>query len=237
MKHTPYTYHLYWKTANLHYYGCEFKKNAHPNNLWKTYFTSSKLIPYVRAFWGEPDVVEVRKIFNSIEKCRNWEHKVLKRLKVTKKKEWLNQTDSKSFVCIDFSFRETKKYKDKKERLRKLQLGISRKESSIIKQKITIKEYVWWNNSLTELKAKDCPGEEYVRGRLYRPSPELCLILKERMMGNKFNKNKHISDEHKLKISLSQKGKKVSIKTRLKQSISIKNALKNKKLNLLSHIQ
>ena len=93
----PYSYYLCWTPLNLHYYGIEFKKTAHPSNLWVSYFSSSKLVKYTRAYHGEPDIIEVRKIFDSADKARNWEHKVLKRLKVTQRKDWLNPTDHISF--------------------------------------------------------------------------------------------------------------------------------------------
>jgi len=93
----PYTYLIGWSKIDRWYYGSEYKKSAHPSNLWTKYFTSSKWVKYARAFHGEPNVIEVRKIFDSVDKCREWEHKVLKKMKVVKSDRWLNRTDNKSF--------------------------------------------------------------------------------------------------------------------------------------------
>jgi len=49
----PYSYYLCWTPLNLHYYGIEFKKTAHPSNLWVSYFSSSKLVKYTRAYHGK----------------------------------------------------------------------------------------------------------------------------------------------------------------------------------------
>jgi len=90
----PYTYLIGWAKLDRWYYGVEFKKTAHPDNLWKTYFTSSGIVKYARAFWGEPDVIEVRRTFDSKEKALDWEDKVLVRIKAIGSKRWLNQNSS-----------------------------------------------------------------------------------------------------------------------------------------------
>lgn len=94
MEYKPYTYLIGWSKLNRYYYGVEFKNSrvgcAHPNNLWTTYFTSSKTIQYMRSKYGEPDVIKVRKIFNNKHKAINWEREVLKRLKVLDSDKWIN---------------------------------------------------------------------------------------------------------------------------------------------------
>lgn len=90
----PYTYIIGWKTHNKYYYGVRYAKNCHPSDLWKAYFTSSRHVKSFREQHGEPDVIEVRKIFNSVEKAKLWEEKVLKRLKVSENDVWLNVTES-----------------------------------------------------------------------------------------------------------------------------------------------
>jgi len=63
----PYTYLIGWSTLNKWYYGVRYSKRCNPNDLWVKYFTSSKLVKQFRNKFGEPDVVEVRKIFNNSE--------------------------------------------------------------------------------------------------------------------------------------------------------------------------
>jgi hypothetical protein len=93
---TPYTYLIGWSDLNAWYYGVRFSKKCSPEELWKTYFTSSKHVKRFREEHGEPDVVEIRKTFQSEQLARLWEHKVLKRLNAPKNDKWLNKTDNKS---------------------------------------------------------------------------------------------------------------------------------------------
>jgi len=45
----------------------------------------------------EPDVIQIRRTFEDPNKARDWEHTVLKRMKVVKDPKWINQTDNKCF--------------------------------------------------------------------------------------------------------------------------------------------
>ena len=38
---TPYTYLIGWSKLDKWYYGCRYGINCHPDDFWKTYFTSS----------------------------------------------------------------------------------------------------------------------------------------------------------------------------------------------------
>ena len=93
-EYVPYTYLIGWSSLDLWYYGVQYSKRANPNNLWSTYFTSSKYVRDARLEYGEPDVVQVRKIFLDRNSARLWEHQVLKRLNVRKNKKWLNKSDN-----------------------------------------------------------------------------------------------------------------------------------------------
>lgn len=89
-----YTYLVGWKSANLYYYGVRFAAGCRPEDLWVKYFTSSKKVKALRKRIGEPDVVEVRKIFEDEQSARNWEAKVIKRVNAVKSDRWLNQSDN-----------------------------------------------------------------------------------------------------------------------------------------------
>jgi hypothetical protein len=88
----PFTYHIAWSNIDKHYYGVRYAKGCNPNTFWKTYFTSSKLVMEYRQKYGEPDVIEIRRIFNDVNRAIIWEHKVLRRLNVLNSKKWLNQS-------------------------------------------------------------------------------------------------------------------------------------------------
>jgi hypothetical protein len=98
-EYLPYTYLIGWSKLDKWYYGCEYSRRriANPKNLWVTYFTSSKEIAIQIEYCGEPDIIQVRRTFETGEKARQWEHKALSRLNVVFSKRWLNKTDSK--VC------------------------------------------------------------------------------------------------------------------------------------------
>lgn len=91
---TPYTYLLGWTEYNKWYYGSQYGEECHPNNLWNSYFTSSKVVYRFREIYGDPDIIQIRKIFNDRNKARIFEGKVLQRLKVRTDNKWLNITES-----------------------------------------------------------------------------------------------------------------------------------------------
>ena len=89
-----YTYLIGWSNENIWYYGVRFAENAKPEDLWIKYFTSSKKVKNKRKELGEPDVIQIRKLFEDTTKARQWESKVIRRIRAISKKNWLNQTDN-----------------------------------------------------------------------------------------------------------------------------------------------
>lgn len=92
----PYTYLLGWSSNNKFYYGVRYAKACDPADLWETYFTSSKHVKAFVACHGDPDIIQIRKVFDTRDQAIAWEHKVLRRLKVTQNNKWLNMTDNKA---------------------------------------------------------------------------------------------------------------------------------------------
>lgn len=91
----PYIYLLHNKITNQVYYGCRYAKNCHPDDLWTKYFTSSKYVKELISLYGKDSFeFEIRKTFNSQNESRQWEHRVLRRMKVIKDTRFLNQTDN-----------------------------------------------------------------------------------------------------------------------------------------------
>lgn len=93
----PYCYLIGWSNQNIWYYGVRFAKNCTPDDLWVSYFTSSKYVKKFRKQYGEPDVVTVRRTFideNKTHKARLWEEKVLKRTNAVYDKKWLNRANA-----------------------------------------------------------------------------------------------------------------------------------------------
>lgn len=101
MTHIPYTYLIGWSEKDLWYYGVRYAKDCHPDDLWTRYFTSSHYVQKLRETIGEPDVVQVRRLFDSAESATRWESKVLTRLKVTESIRWVNKHSNKGFLWDD----------------------------------------------------------------------------------------------------------------------------------------
>ncbi len=94
---TPYTYLIGWSKINLWYYGVRWAKGCHPSDLWVKYFTSSLPMHQAIEFNGQPDIIEVRMIFNSAKLARKCEGKVLRKFKVWNNQNWLNQVDNSRY--------------------------------------------------------------------------------------------------------------------------------------------
>lgn len=92
-----YTYLIGWIRQNKWYYGVRYSSKSHPNDLWATYFTSSKVVKKYRTKHGEPDVVSIRRRFSEPIKAKDWEEKVLRRLNTRYSNKWLNLSQPDSF--------------------------------------------------------------------------------------------------------------------------------------------
>jgi NUMOD3 motif len=94
----PYTYLIGWKVHNKYYYGVRYAINCDPTELMVTYFTSSEEVSKMIRQHGLPDIVQIRRTFDSALNARSLEHKVLRRMKVVVSDKWLNKTDNKSIA-------------------------------------------------------------------------------------------------------------------------------------------
>lgn len=97
-KNMPYTYLIGWSKHNKWYYGARWSKQCHPSDLWKTYFTSSKHVKNFLKQHGNPDIVEIRKVFMDVESCKKHEERVLRKLNILKKDKWLNKNINGKFL-------------------------------------------------------------------------------------------------------------------------------------------
>lgn len=94
---TPYTYLIGWSALNRWYYGVRYAKNCQPADLWNPYKTSSRLVSNFIKKHGEPDIRVIRRVFDNIDKARQWEHKVLLKLNVINDEKWLNGHNTIAF--------------------------------------------------------------------------------------------------------------------------------------------
>lgn len=95
----PYCYLIGWSKLNKFYYGvrhsrkskCLYESGCHPDDFWVTYFTSSATVAEYRKLYGEPDIIQIRKTFETAEAAAKWESGVLRRmLKEQSKEKFLN---------------------------------------------------------------------------------------------------------------------------------------------------
>jgi len=94
----PYTYLIGWSKQKKYYYGVRYAKNCKPCELMESYFTSSKYVDEMIKDHGLPDIIQIRKIFTDKEAACNWENKVLKRMKVIYRDDFINKTDNYAII-------------------------------------------------------------------------------------------------------------------------------------------
>lgn len=88
----PYTYHLFHKPTKKHYYGVRTAKDCNPDELWKTYFSTSKIVKSLREQYGDNSFdYEVRKLFETPEDALEWETKFLTKINAAEREDWLNR--------------------------------------------------------------------------------------------------------------------------------------------------
>lgn len=107
-KHRPFTYLIRHKPSGLVYYGARYSISANPDTLWKRYFTSSKVVHALIDKDGEDAFdFEVRKTFDTVEECIQWEERVLRRMKVRHHPKFINidtsqrPSDNRGMVFIN----------------------------------------------------------------------------------------------------------------------------------------
>jgi len=148
----PYTYFIRWSKLNLNYYGVRFANRCRPDDFWVKYFTSSERVKEVRKLHGDPDVIQIRKIFDSVSKARVWESKVLQRLKVHKKEQWLNEN-----VGYAFSWKSGPEHQN---------YGRKFSTETKLRQSELRSKNQWWNNGSHQVFVPEPPNSNYKRGRL-----------------------------------------------------------------------
>lgn len=88
-----YAYLIGWSKYDKFYYGVRISDSANPNDLWKTYFTSSNLVKKFLSENGNPDIIEIRKTFINKEDCVRWEKRVLTRINAKDNPRFLNRSN------------------------------------------------------------------------------------------------------------------------------------------------
>jgi len=148
---TPYTYFIGWPDLNTFYYGVRYGRTCDPSDLWVTYFTSSKEVHAFRALHGDPPLREVRHTFKTKEAAREWEHKVLRRMKAPLREDFLNRTTAKAPSMLGRSHSEETRRKQSL-----TQKGKPKNPASVLKMRV----------SLTGRKMSDAARAAQSRGHM-----------------------------------------------------------------------
>lgn len=94
-----FTYRIKWSLLDISYYGVRYSKRATTDSLMTTYFTSSKYVHKFIEENGLPDVVKIRKKFDTMIQAKQWEERVISK-GLFKSEKWLNKGNSGSFKGI-----------------------------------------------------------------------------------------------------------------------------------------
>ena len=235
-----YTYYLYHVPTGKKYYGFRFANKCEPKeDLWKEYFSSSKKVKkLIKEYGKESFVAEVRKLFDTPIEAFAWECEVLRRLKVTKRDDWLNQTiGDEKFYHIGPCAEETKikiqnalkgrpsKNKgipckeDTKEKLRKAHLGKKHNAEHRKNRSLSMKGKIPYNKGKKGLQVahnKGIPCKEETKEKIRIANTGRKRGVEELKNFSNTMKGRPKAESHKKAIGDALRGKKQSEAHRLK---------------------
>jgi hypothetical protein len=108
----PYTYLLRNKITGERYYGVRYALGCDPAELWVSYFSSSGHVSQrIKEHGLESFEFEVRRVFSEAKQARDWEERVLRRLDVLHRADWLNQNVCGKFLVEGPQSEEHKKHR------------------------------------------------------------------------------------------------------------------------------
>jgi ribosomal protein S27AE len=151
----PYVYKIGWSKHNKFYIGSQYGyklKIARPDNLWTSYFTSSKRVSEFRRRFGEPDIIEILYKNENFELSNedrakdvlSVERSLLQLNSVKLSEKFLNKSDTFCFRANDDisnekrSSTQKKRYEKDPEYRQKISKGVkvSREKDPTIVQRI-----------------------------------------------------------------------------------------------------
>lgn len=150
--YSPYTYLIGWSKLNKWYYGVRFAKNCSPNDLWKTYFTSSKYVKKFKEENGDPDVISIRKVFKSAQEAINWEDRVIMKMKLYLRDDFLNMNRSKGFMLSPETIQRINSCEKRAQKISKTKRGKKLSLAHVEKSRNGLKQY--YASLPQELKSK-----------------------------------------------------------------------------------
>jgi hypothetical protein len=211
---TPYSYLVGWSDVGKYYYGVRYGSGCHPSDLFVKYFTSSRRVKKLLETVGQPDIIQVRRVFSCKDDALNWEHKVLRRMRADARKDFLNASIG------DGKFRNYGPMDHETcERMRQSRIG--KKHSEETKQKIREKNK---ELGLTEGRKR---GAEARRGR--KMSEEQKEKLRQANLGKKvsFETAQKMSETRRSEEYKKRRAEMAILRKQMKETESKKDAHAN----------
>jgi hypothetical protein len=113
----PFAYKISWNDGTF-YIGCRYAHNCSPEDLFTTYFTSSKWVKKHVNKYGDPDTIEILGIFESGKEARACEKVSLLTNEIYKDPKCLNRAVGMRFM-IQFGRYKSDIKKKKKSKVKK----------------------------------------------------------------------------------------------------------------------
>lgn len=185
---TPYCYLIGWTEHNIWYYGRRTAVECHPSEFWKKYKTSSNYVAEFVDLYGDPDHIEIRHIFTSIERCVVWESRVLTTIDAASRIDFLNKTNGDDVFHSTNNISVLDTFTGKKEFI-SCDLYHTNKHRYVFHTKGMVVVYD------VDGKSKSVTTEEYQANKsIYKTNASDTVTLKD-YQGNTVHVN--ISDKHK----------------------------------------
>lgn len=188
----PYVYAIMWTDLNLAYLGVRYGKDCHPDDLWKTYFTSSEFVRETRLLHGEPDHIEIIETFLTLEEATYCELEIISTFELHRNPAFLNRACGRA-TCVEKS------------------PAVRAKISAKLKgRKRSPEECEAISKAKKGRKGRRHSDETKLKMRLAKlgkkNSPEHCANMGKALAGKKRGP---LSAEAKAKISAAKKGRKI----------------------------
>jgi hypothetical protein len=193
---TPFTYSLFCSTTKQYYYGVRYGKGCHPDQLWSSYFTSSKTVSQLIEEHGRDAFeVRIRKIFNCPKKALAWEQRLLERVNAINRKDWINLSHGTTFRHNETLSEETKQKMSETRKGKKLSKPRDPNHTAKLVEARKHNGKAAWNKGVSMSDAQ---------------KQMLSELAKQRPSNRKGKSN---SEEHRQKLSAALKGRKAPEKT------------------------
>jgi len=209
-----YVYFIKWSFSGVWYYGRRTAHNCCPGELWVTYFTSSKYVKEYVKKHGNPDIIQVRKIFKDHKKCELYETRFLNKTKAVLNANSLNRSNATSKMS-------SKNMAPAKEAMTGISIGLILlsdprwQNGEIVGINKGVKNIKTSLNKKNTIPAKDCNGKDL--GNIHKNDPrwktgEIFPRMKGTTQSESSKEKNKISNQNKISV-ITPEGQKIKVKS------------------------